>query len=161
MEAVMSNLEIQQETGSKFFKGFILGGLVGAAIALAFAPKTGRELREEMKKRSAGLLDDETLNDVRAKAEKVLADGRKKAEELIQEAESRLEQAKAKASDLLKRTGKEVAESIEDTLEEASETVSDAKIKVTSKRKKVQDAIKAGIDAFDKTREGFGKKSEA
>jgi gas vesicle protein len=157
----MSNLEIQQETSSKFFKGFILGGLVGAAIALAFAPKSGRELREDVKKRSAGLLDDEALNDVRAKAEKILADGRKKAEELIHEAESRLEQAKTKAGDLLKRTGKEVAESIEDTLEEASETVNEVKEKVTGKRKKVQDALKAGIGAFEKTKENSGKQSEA
>ena len=157
----MSNVENQNDTSSKFFKGFILGGLVGAAIALAFAPKTGKELREEMKKKSAGFMDDDAFNDVRTKAENVLAEGRKKAEELIKEAEVRLEHAKVKASDLLKKTGDEVAESIEDTVEQASDVVSDAKVKVASKSKKVRNAVKAGVNAFEETKDKLTKDTEA
>lgn len=157
----MANAEVQQETSSKFFKGFVLGGLVGAAIALAFAPKAGKELREEVKKKSSGLLDDDAFSDVRNRAEKILADGRKKAEDLIQEAENRMEQAKAKAGDLLRKTGEEVSESIEDTVEEANETVSDAKEKVASKRRRVKNAVKAGVDAYEKTKKDLSKKSEA
>jgi gas vesicle protein len=31
-----------------FFKGFILGGMIGAVLGILFAPKPGREMREEL-----------------------------------------------------------------------------------------------------------------
>lgn len=36
------------DSGDKFFKGFVFGGLIGAAIGLLFAPKPGRVMREEL-----------------------------------------------------------------------------------------------------------------
>jgi len=36
-----------------FFKGFILGGLIGGFAALLLAPKTGKEFREELGERAA------------------------------------------------------------------------------------------------------------
>jgi gas vesicle protein len=38
------------------FKGFILGGLVGAAIGVLFAPKSGKDTREELMEESDDLL---------------------------------------------------------------------------------------------------------
>jgi gas vesicle protein len=39
---------ILADSGDKFFKGFVFGGLIGAAIGLLFAPKPGRVMREEL-----------------------------------------------------------------------------------------------------------------
>ena len=36
------------KTATRFLEGFILGGLVGAAVALLFAPASGVELRGQM-----------------------------------------------------------------------------------------------------------------
>ena len=39
---------MSENNSGGFFLGALLGGVVGAAVALAFAPKTGRELRADL-----------------------------------------------------------------------------------------------------------------
>lgn len=34
--------------GDSFFKGFIFGGIVGGVLGILLAPKSGREMREEL-----------------------------------------------------------------------------------------------------------------
>jgi len=36
------------KSATRFLEGFILGGLLGAAVALLFAPSSGEELRGQM-----------------------------------------------------------------------------------------------------------------
>ena len=36
------------EHNDNFFKGFIFGGLMGAVLGVLFAPKPGREIRQEL-----------------------------------------------------------------------------------------------------------------
>ena len=36
------------DNGDNFFKGFILGGLVGGALGILFAPKSGRDMRADL-----------------------------------------------------------------------------------------------------------------
>lgn len=36
------------DRGDSFFKGFILGGIVGAVLGVLLAPKSGREMRENL-----------------------------------------------------------------------------------------------------------------
>jgi gas vesicle protein len=36
------------DSGDNFFKGFILGGLVGGALGILFAPKSGRDMRADL-----------------------------------------------------------------------------------------------------------------
>ncbi|EXX85156.1 general stress protein [Paenibacillus darwinianus] len=43
-----------QQSGGGAWKGAMIGGLVGAAAALLFAPKAGRELRSDLKVRANG-----------------------------------------------------------------------------------------------------------
>ena len=38
--------------------GFLAGSLVGAVIALLYAPKTGKELRGDIKRKSSELMDE-------------------------------------------------------------------------------------------------------
>ena len=78
-----------------FFKGFLLGGLVGAAFALMFAPKPGKELREDIKKRSADLKEeaDAALTDIREKAAAIIEEGKKSADALLKDAEQKFAEA--------------------------------------------------------------------
>lgn len=41
-----------------FFMGILIGGLVGAAAALLFAPGSGAELRESLRERGSAFLAD-------------------------------------------------------------------------------------------------------
>ncbi|TFH01737.1 MAG: YtxH domain-containing protein [Calditrichales bacterium] len=36
------------DNGGGFFKGFLFGGIIGAAVGILLAPKSGRETREEL-----------------------------------------------------------------------------------------------------------------
>jgi len=53
------------------FKGFLLGGLLGATAGILFAPKAGKELRSGIKGKGEKILKDtkESYSDVRARAE--------------------------------------------------------------------------------------------
>ncbi len=42
------------QNGNGFTKGLLIGGLVGAAIALLYAPKSGVDLRRHMGKKATG-----------------------------------------------------------------------------------------------------------
>ena len=71
-----------QRGDSGFFKGFLFGGLLGAIAALLFAPKSGREMREDISRRSQELKDDVELKLEHAvkRAEEILAESRQKLE---------------------------------------------------------------------------------
>jgi len=63
---------------NSLFLGFLLGGAVGGAIALLYAPKSGEQLRNDIKKTSNELYEDgkkktyESWNDAKAKAENII-----------------------------------------------------------------------------------------
>ncbi len=71
------------KNSSSFAKGFIIGGLVGAVLALLFAPKKGVELREDIKKRAQTLKEE---------AEKKYGETKESAQRLVNEV---LEQKKS------------------------------------------------------------------
>ena len=77
-----------QRGDSGFFKGFLFGGLLGAIAALLFAPKSGREMREDISRRSLELKDDVELKLEHAvkRAEEILAESRQKLENFRNEA---------------------------------------------------------------------------
>ena len=85
-------MAIDRGGDSGFFKGFLFGGIIGAVAALLFAPKTGREMREDLARRSLELKDDIELNLELAvkKAEDILTESRRKLENFKNEAKSGL-----------------------------------------------------------------------
>ena len=64
-----------------FFAGFIMGGLVGAAVALLLAPQSGEETRAIIKDKSIELKDKavEYSQDAKLRAEQAMVDARTKA----------------------------------------------------------------------------------
>ena len=59
-----------------FMAGFLLGGMIGAGVALLLAPQTGEETREMLRERSIELKSraEQAASDIRTKAESRLQD---------------------------------------------------------------------------------------
>ena len=86
--------------GGEFFAGLIIGGLVGAAIALLMAPQSGEETRAQIRDASIELKDraDMTIAEARTKAEAITADARRRAEEITADARKRADKIVADAT---------------------------------------------------------------
>lgn len=123
--------------------GFLTGGIVGAAIALLYAPKSGKELRKDIKNKADEYYDEaekyidvakdkasELINEGKKKSEVIVADAKRKASELYQDAEKVFQGARQKAS----------------------ETVNTTKETVIAESEKLKNAVKAGVDAYNETK---------
>ena len=85
--------------GGEFFAGLVIGGLVGAAIALLMAPQSGEETRAQIRDASVELKDkaDVTIAEARTKAEAITADARRRGEEITADARKRADKMVADA----------------------------------------------------------------
>lgn len=108
--------------------GFLSGAVVGGIMALLYAPKTGKELRGEIKRKSGEIAEDveEYLKDAQTKAKQLINEGKEKSATLITD-------AKHKADSLLK---------------DAETILSDAKKRVAEEGSRLKGAVKAGVDAY-------------
>lgn len=74
--------------------GMLIGGLAGAVTMLLLAPQSGEETRMQIRERGIELRDrttgmvEDTLAQVRLKANKVTIGGRQKAEELLHQGQA-------------------------------------------------------------------------
>ena len=129
--------------GKGLMLGFLAGGAIGAAFALLYAPKSGKELREEIKSKSDIYLDDAEkyiaeakdraiilINDGKKRSDKLIKDAKIKSDKLMKDAEKVMQDARKKTGEYLK-TGKETAD---------------------QKRDQIKTAIKAGVDAYKETK---------
>ena len=71
--------------------GLVAGGAIGALLALLYAPKSGKELRAQIKTRGGELLDEaeEHLATAKTKAADIINEGKRKSEQLITDAKRR------------------------------------------------------------------------
>ncbi|MGA7720507.1 MAG: YtxH domain-containing protein, partial [Ignavibacteriaceae bacterium] len=72
----------KNNNGKGVLIGFLAGGALGAIIALLYAPKSGKELRSDIKVKA-----DEYLGE----AEKYIAEAKDKAKDMINEGKKRSE----------------------------------------------------------------------
>jgi gas vesicle protein len=88
----------------------LIGSILGVLAGIFFAPKSGKELRSELKEKGSEVLKDakEIYEESRAKAKAILEDTRLRAEELKKEAERHLAEARQKAKEILARGEKVV-----------------------------------------------------
>jgi gas vesicle protein len=115
--------------------GIIIGGAVGAVLALLFAPKSGKELRQDIAERSGEVYD---------KASDFAVEQSRKMGEYVNEGKVR--------ADELVRTARQQAGSL---LSEAEHLMNDARSRVGSAQSgikdnvgRIQEAARAGADAF-------------
>jgi gas vesicle protein len=96
-----------------FLSGFVIGGLVGAAVALLMAPQSGEETRAMIRDKSIELKEqvEQTAADARAQAEQFAVDARTRAESIAKD-------ARIKAEELQKR-GQVVLEEQKTRIEKA------------------------------------------
>jgi gas vesicle protein len=121
------------------FLGAIIGGTIGAITALLLAPKSGVELRRDIRDKSAEIYDKttdylytaeqslgsavvNTVNEGKVRAQNIINSARKQAEDILFSAENVLSDAKTKAQN--------------------------AKDDVSDKFNTLKDAAKAGVDTF-------------
>jgi len=123
--------------------GLLTGGAIGAVLALLYAPKSGRELRNDIRLKADDYLDDaeryiteakdkaiDLINDGKRKSDKLIKDAKDKSDVLLKDAEKMFKDAKTKTGDFLE-TGKE---------------------NIDHKRDQIKSAIKAGVDAYKETK---------
>jgi gas vesicle protein len=86
-----------------FLWGFFVGGIMGAIAGLFFAPKSGKELRAELREKGTEALEDakEFYSEARVKAKAILEDARRRADELKREADRQLTEARQRAKEIL------------------------------------------------------------
>ncbi|MEO8210215.1 MAG: YtxH domain-containing protein [bacterium] len=130
----------ENKTAKGLLLGFVTGGIVGASLALLFAPKSGKELRGDIKTRKDEFLDDtsEYLQIAKTKASDLINEGKRKSEELISD-------AKKKASSLIG----DANSILNDAKQKATNTLGSTKEKISGETERVKDAFKAGIEAFN------------
>ena len=136
---------MSQENGyvKGLFIGLLTGGAIGAIVALLYAPKSGKELRKDIKNKTDEYYDE---------TEKFIADAKVKAKDMVNEGKKRSEQlisnAKSKSEELLKNAERIFTEAKSKT----GSIVSSGKEVVNGETSKLKTAFKAGVDAYKETK---------
>ena len=100
----MANTSQHSSCSCGWFAGLIIGGVIGAAVALLYAPKSGKETREELLAQ---------LDDVKTRIDEATREFRESAMAKIAETRNDIGKAvdagrtaaKARAEDLRKKAG--------------------------------------------------------
>jgi gas vesicle protein len=113
-----------------FLGGFLIGSLIGALAGLLFAPKSGKELRSELKQKGSEVFDEanELYSEAQARAKIILEEAHRRAEELKKEANLQLAEARLKAKEVIgeaKAGVKKVKGAVEAGLEAAKQELSE------------------------------------
>jgi gas vesicle protein len=97
-------VEHERDCGN-FLKGFVIGGVLGALAGIFFAPKSGKELRSDIKEKGSEVLKDAKgiYADAGTKAKEIIEEAKHQAEQLKKEADRYLSEARQKAKEILAR----------------------------------------------------------
>ncbi len=97
-----------QSSSASWLLSFVLGGLVGAAVAMLLAPKSGRQTREQIK---------DIAQDAKEKAEDYYGQMKDKVSSAMQKGSEIFEQKKSEMQSTMEQ-GKEVYEKAKTTVTE-------------------------------------------
>jgi gas vesicle protein len=99
--------ENEKDCGS-FLRGLVIGGVLGALAGILFAPKSGKELRSDIKEKGSEVLKDakEIYADASTKAKEIIEEAKHQAGELKKEADRHLSEARQKTKEILARVEK-------------------------------------------------------
>jgi len=96
-------MEEQEKPQCHFCMGLLIGGVLGALTGIFFAPKSGKELRSDIKEKGSKVLKD---------AKEIYADAGTKAKDIIEEVKHQAKELKKEAEGTGERIAGEVQEKI-------------------------------------------------
>jgi gas vesicle protein len=89
---MIEEIQVTEHHNNNFFSvfaGLLIGGLAGAITMLLLAPKSGKDIRKQIKEKNIELRDrttemvEDTVKQVRLNRDKITIGGRRKAKELL------------------------------------------------------------------------------
>ncbi len=92
-----------------FLSGFLMGGLIGAAVALLMAPQSGEETRKLIRDKGIELRDqasetlEEAAAEARSRADELTKMARERASEVTKMARERSEELRGRVEDIRSR----------------------------------------------------------
>jgi gas vesicle protein len=99
------NMAEHENQQGHFFMGFLIGSVLGALTGIFFAPKSGKDLRSDIKEKGSEVLKDakEIYADASTKAKEIVEEAKHQAKELKKEADRHLSEAHQKVKEILAR----------------------------------------------------------
>ncbi len=130
--------------GKGLLIGFLTGAAVGSIIALLFAPKSGKELREDIKNKSQDFIEDADayLSNAKEKATQLINEGKKKSEKLVADTKEKVDTLLGEAEKILS-----------DAKDKAGNFAHSGREKIEKEGERLKSAIKAGMDAYKTEKE--------
>lgn len=124
--------------GGSVFGAFMLGGLIGAALGLLFAPRSGKEMRELIAERGGEYWGDagEFVAASKDKVTDVVADAQQTATEKGEQLRSKIDEARSRLQDQVARSASTAKDKVAETTPAVMEAVD-----------KAADAAKTGVGA--------------
>lgn len=122
--------------------GLLTGGAIGAIVVLLTTPKSGKEIRNDIKLKSEEYLEDAEryYNDTKEKANDLIAEGKRKYLKIVND-------IKSKPEDFLKDAERVYS----DALSKTKDVISSGKDKLQHETERVKSSVKAGVDAYNET----------
>lgn len=131
-------------SGKGFFIGFLAGGAIGAAVALLTTPKSGENLRKEIKQKSDEYIDevDKYLAETKQNAGKVIDESRRKFATILHD-------MKAKPEGFYRD-----AEKVFNDVKGKTKKVFDSgKERVETETERLTSSVKAGKETYNEEKE--------
>jgi gas vesicle protein len=97
----------QENPQCRFCMGLLIGSALGALAGIFFAPKSGKELRSDIKEKGSEVLKDakEIYADACTNEKEIIGEVKHQAKELKKDADRHLSEARQKANEILASTG--------------------------------------------------------
>jgi gas vesicle protein len=113
----------QNSGGAEFFAGLVIGGLVGAALALLWAPQSGEETRAQIRDKSLEFKDraEEGVLEARQRAQAQIAQLQEQVTNLQGQMAGLQEKGKQTASDAISRSKETVSQALNRGKDNAAE----------------------------------------
>jgi gas vesicle protein len=104
-------MEQNMKSFDGLYLGFLMGGVIGILAGFMFAPKSGKELRADMKKKGYELYRDtqRIISEAETKTRSIIDDAMHRADDFKREAEQRLSEARLRSCKIFNCASAETA----------------------------------------------------
>lgn len=119
--------------------GIFAGAAIGSIIALLYAPKSGKKLREEIKTKSNDFIEDadEYVSNAKEKASQLIKDVKKKSQLLVTDAEEKIDALMEESEKILNNTKDRIGNYVQT-----------GKVKLEKESEHLKSSMKEGMDVY-------------